>query len=217
MLKLYGVARSRASRNIWMLAELGVPCERVPVIQAYRLKPGGEAQLNTRSPEFLAVSASAAIPVLVDDGLVLTESLAINLYLARKFGGPLAPRDLAEDALMTASALHAATAIEPDALRLFYLHAEKRADTEDGRQTRESLMEKLDRPLSLVEGHLASQGHAVGGRFTVADVNLAEIMRYAQSDSELIARYPATRAWLEACQARPAFQEMMRQRLAEPA
>jgi glutathione S-transferase len=52
VIKLYGVLRSRASRNYWMLKELGVPFEHVPVIQAYRLTdplaPG--APLNTRTP-----------------------------------------------------------------------------------------------------------------------------------------------------------------------
>jgi glutathione S-transferase len=41
------------------------------------------------------------IPSIEDDGLVLHESLAINLYMAKKHGGPLAPANLAEDALMT--------------------------------------------------------------------------------------------------------------------
>ena len=40
----------------------------------------------------------AGIPVLVDDGIVVWESMATTLYLARKFGGPLAPSNLAEEA-----------------------------------------------------------------------------------------------------------------------
>jgi glutathione S-transferase len=51
-----------------------------------------------------------------DDGLVLHESLAINLYLAKKHGGPLAPTNLAEDALMTMWTLWAATEVESHAL-----------------------------------------------------------------------------------------------------
>jgi glutathione S-transferase len=218
MLKLYGVGRSRASRNIWLLGELDLPYRLVPVMQAYRLKDTGAAPpLNTRSPEFLAISPTGAIPVLDDDGFVLTESLAINLYLARKAGGPLAPRDLQEEASMVSWALMAMTSVETDALKMFYVHTEKRADTDAGRAELATLRERLGRYLAVIEATIAAQGHPVGGRFTVADINLAEVLRYVQADAATIGAYPATQAWLADCQARPAFKAMMEMRLAEPA
>lgn len=57
----------------------------------------------------------------------------------------------------------------------------------------------------------------VGGRFTVADINVAEIVRYAQGHEALFENRPALKAWLETCQARPAFKAMWEKRLAEPA
>ena len=92
MLTIYGVYRSRASRNYWLADELGLPYVSVPVIQAYRLDDPAapDAPLNTQSPEFLAVNPTGLIPCIDDGGFVMTESLAINLYLARKHGGPLA-------------------------------------------------------------------------------------------------------------------------------
>jgi glutathione S-transferase len=59
-------------------------------------------------------------------------------------------------------------------------------------------------------------GHLVGGRFTVADLNVAEIVRYAQAAPELFADAPTVRAWMQACQTRPAFVAMMAERNAEP-
>ncbi len=38
MVTIYGVHRSRASRNIWLAHELGIPFKLVPVMQHYRLK-----------------------------------------------------------------------------------------------------------------------------------------------------------------------------------
>src|SRR4029077_15279023 len=114
-----GVVRSRASRNIWLAYELGIPFRHVPVIQHYRLKePLPASVVHTRSPEFLKVNPSGHIPSIDDDGLVLHESLAINLYLAKKHGGPLAPANVAEDGLMTMWALWAATEVEAHALQV---------------------------------------------------------------------------------------------------
>jgi len=102
MLTIHGVTRSRASRIVWLCHELNLPFRQEPVIQAYRLPypDAPDAPVNTHSPSFLALSPPGTIPVIEDDGLVLSESLACTLYLAKKHGGDLAPRDLAEEALM---------------------------------------------------------------------------------------------------------------------
>ena len=207
---LYGVYRSRATRNFWLANELGIELPHVPVMQAYR---NGASGMTTTSPEFLAISPAGAIPVLVDGDLVLAESLAINLYLARKNGGPLAPKDAAEDALMQQWALYGATAIEPPSVALLYAFTEGRGDSAEVAE----LVQKLHRPLKVLDAHLTAHGHMVGGRFTVADINMAEILRYAQSHPTLLAGFPAVDGWLKSCQARPAFQAMWAKRMAEPA
>ena len=74
--------------------------------------------------------------------------------------------------------------------------------------------ERLVRPLKVLEDHLATHAYLVGGRFTVADLNLAEIVRYAQGHGALMEGFPAIRAWLSACQDRPAFQAMWAARMA---
>ena len=53
----------------------------------------------------------------------------------------------------------------------------------------------------------------VGGRFTAADIMVAEIVRYAQGYAPLFDARPALKAWLEACQARAAFKAMWERRL----
>ena len=113
MLTIYGVYRSRASRNIWLGDELGIPFKLVPVMQLYRLTPeAAKGALHTKSPEFLKVNPNGHVPSIDDDGLVLHKSLAINLYLAKKHGGPLAPANIAEDGQMSMWALWAATEVE---------------------------------------------------------------------------------------------------------
>ncbi|MFE3836479.1 glutathione S-transferase family protein [Pseudogemmobacter sonorensis] len=219
MITLYGVYRSRASRPLWLLAETGTPFTHVPVIQAYRLGGGAapEGMLASNAPAFLRVNPQGQIPAMQEDGLILTESLAITLHIARRHGGALGPADGAELSLMEQWALFAATAIETPALEIQYALGAGAASLPESRAGIALSAEKLRRPLARLETHLADHGWSVGGRFTVADINTAECLRYAQGHGELFEAFPAVKAWLARCQARPAFQEMWARREAEPA
>jgi glutathione S-transferase len=219
MLKIYGVLRSRASRNVWLAKELGIPFEHVPVIQAYRLPDPSapDAPFNTSSPAFRAVNPNGLIPSIEDDGLVLHESLAINLYLAKKHGGPLGPVDLREDGLMTMWTLWAAAGCEPHSIQIL-MHRLSKPESERNPAIAEAAIAALQQPFRVLEQALREGGgHVVGRRFTVVDINLAEVLRYAQPAPELFAAFPGVKAWLEACQSRPAFKEMMAERNGEPA
>src|SRR5262245_3748557 len=159
MITIYGIHRSRASRNIWLAHELGIPFKLVPVVQHYRLKePIASDVVHTRSPSFLKVNPNGHIPTLVDDGLVLHESLAINLYLAKKHGGPLAPANVAEDGLMGMWSLWAVTEVESHALTIAQ-HGPSAA-----------AIDALRGPFAVLDEAVAG-GYLVGDRFTVADIN----------------------------------------------
>ncbi len=79
---------------LWLVEELGLPFEHIPVVQARRVAEpkAANAQINTQSDAFLALNPMGAIPSIDDDGVVIHESLAIDLYLAKKYGGELARR-----------------------------------------------------------------------------------------------------------------------------
>lgn len=217
MLTIYGVHRSRAARAIWLANELGVSFAHVPVVQRYRLSAEAETStLHTRSPDFLKINPNGHIPSIEDDGLVLSESLAINLYLAKKHGGPLAPANLAEDALMTMWALWAATEVEPYALVVLNHRQAKPPEERDGKAA-DAAISELRTPFAVLETTLAAADYIVGGRFTVADINTAEVFRYAMPARELFEAAPRVTAWLAACHARPAFKRMMAAREKEPA
>jgi len=206
MLTIYGVYRSRASRNLWLAHELGIPFKHVPVMQLYRLKePIPAGVVHTKSPSFLKVNPNGHIPSIDDDGLVLHESLAINLYLAKKHGGPLAPATVAEDGEIGMWSLWAATEVEPHSLSI----------VQNGPS--EAAIGALRGPFAVLDRALAATGWLVGGRFTVADINAAEVLRYAQSASALFDAAPNVKRWLAACQSRPAFKKMWEIREKEPA
>lgn len=219
MITLYGVSRSRASRPLWALYETGMDFTQVPVLQANRLTGAnaGWAGLTTASPEFLSINPQGQVPALADGDVVLTESLAITLYIARKSGGPLGPATDLETAQMEQWALFAATSVETPALEVYYPVAEGRADTREGAALLAVAAEKLRRPLKRLQVWLSAHDHLVGNRFTAADINTAECVRYAQGHPTLLAEFPAVDAWLQRCQARPAFQTMWADRAKEPA
>jgi glutathione S-transferase len=200
-----------------MAKELGLDYEHVKVIQGYRLPDAAapDAQFNTASPAFRAINPHGLVPAIDDDGLVLTESLAITLYLARKHGGPLAPLNAREEGLMMMWTLWAATECETQAL-----NAQKNAPAVKTRDAAiyDAAATALAPRFAVLNATLRDGGgFLVGGRFTVADLNVAEIFRYAQALPDLFAAHPFVQTWITTCQSRPAFVAMMAERNAEPA
>jgi glutathione S-transferase len=216
MLTIYGVYRSRASRNIWLAKELGIPFRHVPVIQAARSAKASAGSMNTKSAEFLAINPNGHIPAVDDGGVRLHESLAINLYLAKKHGGPLAPVDVVEDGEMMMWSLWAATEVEPHSIQIIYHRVDHPPAKRDAAIARDAV-EALRAPFAVLDRHLSRTSHITGGRFTVADINVAEVLRYAMPAPELFDAVPHVKSWLAACHGRRAYREMMAEREAEAA
>lgn len=217
-IKIYGVYRSRASRNYWLCNEMGLEYESVPVIQVYRLADPSakDAPIHTQSPAFLKINPGGQIPSMADGDLILHESLAINLYLAKKYGGALGPKDLSEDGLMTMWSMWAATSCEPHTIEILYNRVGKPPAERDAAKADACVATMVTR-FAVLDAALAKDGWLVGGRFTVADINVAEIFRYALPAPELFARAPHVKAWIERCHARKGFRDMMATRDLEPA
>lgn len=217
MITVYGVYRSRASRIYWMAEELGIEVRSVPVIQARVLSDplAPDARLNTKSPSFLAVNPMGLIPAIDDDGLVLSESLAITLYLARKQGGPLSAQTTAEDGEILSWSLWAATEVEPHSVKIVLAYDNGRENTPEGQATIAQSVAALEKPFAVLDRHLEKTGYVTGGRFTVADLNLAEVLRYTMTQQPLFDAAPNVKDWLTRCHTRPAFRAMMAKREAE--
>ncbi|MFN3496965.1 MAG: glutathione S-transferase family protein [Pannonibacter indicus] len=195
MITLYGdVSRTRANRCSWMLAELGLAHQRQP----FAFRPG-----QPKPAEFLALNPNGKCPTLTDSGFTLFESLAINLYLAKKHGGPLAPRSLEEDALMTQWSFWVVTEIEKPQLLAAALCVLFDPHEPDGEEL-ELALAKLARPWTALDGYLQDREFLVGERFTAADLNVAAVMHMVPVAGIDISRWPSMARWLEACLARPA-------------
>ena len=197
-LTIYGSARSRTIRTLWAAKELGLNYNQVDI------PPGPQ---GSRLPEMMAINPNGHVPFIVDDGVMIAESLAINLYLARKAGGPLAGSNLAEDGLITMWSFWASNEIEPHALQALYHTIYHPVDERDPKVVAAALA-AVEAPLTVLEAHLAkSGGYLVGGRFTIADLNLASVIFYLRGNPEALASKPHIRAWYEAALARPKAKE----------
>lgn len=191
---LYGVAGSRAARCLWALEETGLAYDHVKTVM----------RQDTDKPDFLKVNPNGRIPALVDDGVSLWESLAINTYLAKKAGGPLAPKDLVEDAHAQQWALWAMTETEKPLLRALFHSLGVMGHPKDPAVVAECLKE-LERPFKVIDAHLDGREWLVGERFTVADLNVASVFSWGKTARLDLSAYPNLKRWLDACLGRPAF------------
>lgn len=219
MLTIYGCYRSRASRPLWLLHEIDIPFIHVPVIQAYRLGDplAADAPLNTASRAFREINPQGEIPAFEEDGLILTESLAITLHIARVHGRDRGPVGLDEQGLAAQWGFFAATGLEGPGLEIYFAYADRIADTPEGQRRIAAAAERLRKPLSRLEAHVRGREWLMGQRFTVADIMVAECLRYGAMHKALLAPYPDTQAWLNRCHATRSFRTMWEKRLAEPA
>lgn len=217
MLKIYGVHQSRASRTYWMARELRIEFEGIAVLQARRVADldAADAPFHTRSAAFLKINPNGHIPTIEDDGLILWESVAVNLYLARKHKGPLAAQSLAEEGLIESWSLWAVNEIEQQAVKIVLAYDNTLQDTPGGREEISVAARLLRRPFQILNQHLSTQDYLVGNRFTVADLNVAEICRYAMTETSLTEPNTKVVDWYRRCHDRPAFREMWAARSAE--
>ncbi len=192
-MKLYGIPQSRAARCLWALEETGLPYENVKTVM----------RTDTAKPNFLAVNPNGRIPALVDGDLTLCESLAINTYIAKKAGGDLAPKNLAEDAAQQQWSLWAMTETEKPLLRALFHSLGIMGHPKDPAVVAECL-EELGRPFKVLDAELAKRDFLVGGRFTIADLNVASVLAWAKTARLDLSAYPNLNRWLDACLARPA-------------
>ncbi|MBL8671522.1 MAG: glutathione S-transferase family protein [Alphaproteobacteria bacterium] len=192
-IQIFGPVKSRARRTYWAVQELGLPHERVELDMA--------AGAHKR-PDYLAINPNAKVPAMKHGDLTLFESMAINLYLAKLKGGPLAPQGPKEEARTLQWTLWGVAEVEPLLMtigynRMFLSEAERK---EDRAQDAER---KLPGPLGVLDKVLGEKPWLVGGRFTIADLNLASIVSFAKLLKLDLSRWPHVADWLDRCIARP--------------
>ena len=192
--KLYGISGSRALRAIWGMEEVGIDYEHVPVTYGADSKAG----------DYLSVNPNGRIPALIDGELQLFESMAINLYLTKRYGGALYPANAADEARAFQWSVWAISEIEPLQMQIVI---QKLFTPEDRRNPKviEGATKSLQRPLKVLDAALAGGGWLAGDTFTVADLNVASVMHLMKMIDFSYAEHANVQRWADACYARPAL------------
>jgi glutathione S-transferase len=170
IMQLYEFAPTRSIRVRWTLQELAVDFEPITV----NLVAG-----EHRRPAFLEINPAGKVPVLVDGDLVLTESVAIVLYLAEKYPSKgLIPPDLKQRAQVYRWLLFAATELEQPLWRIARhtkLYPERLRIPGEVSLARRDFIDMA----AVLEGHMQGRCFVVGDDFTVADIVAAYTLDWA--------------------------------------
>jgi glutathione S-transferase len=183
---------------MWALEECGIAYETI----------GLECGPNGLQDEtwFEAVSIFKQIPVIDDDGYILTESGAILLYLAEK-SGKLIPRDLQGRAQVYRWLITSLNNIEPFALPIFF--ADLFGDSNPhSKGMRPWHVDVLGRFLPQIDQMLTTQPFLTGTDFTVADITLTCVLREIRK-TEVLSKYPQVEKYRHRCEERPAFVKVL--------
>jgi glutathione S-transferase len=193
-MKLYEFPPTRSIRVRWTLQELGIDFEAITV----NILAGEHLE-----PPFRQINPAGKIPVLVDGDFVLTESVAIVLYLADKFPQPrrLAPSESGQRAELNRWLLFTVTELEQPLWRMarhgwIYPESDRQAgDIPIAQREFAQMAAVLDR-------HMTDRQYVVGDSVTVADFVLAYTLDWA-GEEQLLGGFPRLRSYMERMYARP--------------
>jgi glutathione S-transferase len=192
MLKIYGTSNSRATRVLWAAEELGLDYEHIPT-------PVAEARDATVNP-------IRRIPAIDDDGVVLCESMAINLYLAENHAkAPLWPASAADRGRVFQWSFWSMLECEGHFVTALFERV-MRPVAERDESAAAAAINALRAPLKVLDEHFRDRPFLLGPDFTFADLNVASVLIAGTFFQYDFSTTPKVQAWLERCLSRPALQ-----------
>ena len=192
-MKLYEFPPTRSIRVRWTLQELRVDFEPISV----NLLAG-----EHRQPEFLKINPAGKLPVLVDRDVVVTESVAIVLYLAEKY--PLKgflPRESVPRAQVYRWLLFAATELEQPLWRIVR-HTRVYPEADRVPADVPIAAREFQQMAAVLDEHMQGRRYLVGDHVSVADIVTAYTLDWG-NDAKLLASFPRLVAYMEQMYARP--------------
>lgn len=192
--QLFGTSKSRALRALWGMEEVGIAFEHVPT---------GYGP-DSKATDYLEVNPNGRIPALIDGDLRLFESMAINLYLTKRYGGALYPANAEDEARAWQWSVWGISEIEPLQMQVVIQRLFTPEEKRDPKVV-ERAVRGLQRPLKVLDAALAGRDWLVGQQFSVADLNVAGVMQLMNEVGIEVSAHLHVQRWLAACGARPAL------------
>ncbi|MCG2635350.1 MAG: glutathione S-transferase family protein [Gammaproteobacteria bacterium] len=198
MIQIYGQVASRAARCLWAASEIGLEFEHVKINQQ-----AGESL----TPEYLQINPNGRVPALVDGDLVLCESMAINLYLADKYGPALWFKSPEQRALATQWSFWSIFECELNIVTMLqhrvFLPQEQRDETRAAEAEA-----ALPKALEVLDAALAGKQFLIGDKFSIADLNVASVLVFAKLLEYDYSPYSNLSVWLGNSLSRPALAQV---------
>ena len=191
MLRIYGSARSRGVRVLWMAGELGL---------AYDHKDWLPRAPETRTPEYLALNPNGRVPTIDDDGFILSESMAINFYLAKKHKSALYPADPKNEARALQWSLWETDRLDRQIVN-YMRHSKELPQAERKPEVAEAAWKEIVESFGVLEIALTRSEWLAGRAFSVGDLNVAAALYRALAMD--LGTWPHLDAWLRRCWDRP--------------
>lgn len=192
MLRIYGAAKSRGLRVLWMAGELGLQYEHKDYLPR---------SPETRTPEYRALNPNGRVPTIDDDGFILSESMAINLYLAKKHKSPLYPSDPKNEALAWQWSLWETDRLDRQLVN-YVRHSKELPEAERKKEIADSSWQEVSDSFDVLETALKKSQWLAGPAFSVGDLNVAAALYRALFLDT--AKWPHVKDWLNRCWDRPA-------------
>jgi glutathione S-transferase len=197
----YYAPMSTASITQLVLEELGVPCEKVKL----DIKAG-----DTKKPDFVKLNPNAKVPVIVHDGTVIWESVAITLYLGETFG--------VDKGLFPAAGPKRGEAMKwcvwanvtlGDAFGRYARNTMEWIPKEQhNAKAAEAAMGEVKDCLRILDAHLDGKSFLVGD-YTLVDAHVNSLIDWLRFSKVDFAAYPHLNAWSKRCSERPAYKKVM--------
>jgi len=204
MLKIYGQYRSRAFRVMWLCKESRILYEHVNVTT------GGDDP-GCREDWYRQLNPNARVPTIDDDGFIMWESAAINIYLARKYGSALWPSTVEGEGRMLQWAFFVANDVEPPMITL-YQHRFGLPVGHRNPALADDCEWRLFEKLAVLETQLVRTPYFGGRRWDLADFMVASVLYTVHMMKLDLFRTPKLQTWLTESVERPAAREARRLR-----
>jgi len=144
----------------------------------------------------------------VDGDTVVWESIAINLYLAEKYGKGLMPSAPDERGHVYQWSVWAVATLEPHLVAVF-ANRVMLPEKDRNPAAAQAGAAKVAEYLAVLDHELEGKQHLVGGRFTIADVNVGHMAAWANMIGIDLSRTPNVQRWFGSITSRPSFAKLM--------